>query len=364
LEASLPRAAYVDPEFFDRERRSIFWREWFYAGRSVQLARNGDYRVLDLSGESVILIRGEDGALHAHLNLCRHRGSRLLCGEGSLRGAIRCPYHGWAYAHDGALVASPFVDRDDVPPESRRLHRVGVAQWGGFVFLNCSRDDFAREPATFDKQIAPVADRLTRYPLERLHVARSISYDVRANWKVLLENYNECYHCALVHPELCAVVPAFKAHGGAQLDWERGIPHRDGAFTFTATGTTTRSAFPELNEDELARHKGELVYPNLMLSLSADHVAAFALWPQTPDRTTVVCDFLFHPDEIARPGFDPSDAVDFWDQINRQDWAVCEGVQDGMHSHAFEFGYYAPMEDASLDIRRYVAERLGRDAVV
>ncbi len=100
-----------------------------------------------------------------------------------------------------------------------------------------------------------------------------------------------------------------------------------------------------------------------MLSLSAEHVAAFSLWPNAPNKTTIVCDFLFHPDEIGKPGFDPSDAVDFWDLVNRQDWKICESVQDGMRSRAFVHGYYAPMEDASLDIRRYIASRLGDDAL-
>ena len=106
-------------------------------------------------------------------------------------------------------------------------------------------------------------------------------------------------------------------------------------------------------------HKGELVYPNFLLSLSADHVAAFTLRPHAPEHTTIVCDFLFHPDEMAKPGFDPSDAVEFWDLVNRQDWAICEGVQNGMRARVFTHGYYAPMESWSLDIRRYIRERLG-----
>jgi Rieske 2Fe-2S family protein len=124
------------------------------------------------------------------------------------------------------------------------------------------------------------------------------------------------------------------------------------------SGTTSRRPFPGLTEEEVSRHKGELIYPNLMLSLSADHVAAFTLWPHAADLTTVVCDFLFHPGEIARPGFDPSDAVEFWDLVNRQDWGICELVQQGMSSRRFTTGFYAPMEDASKDIRRYVEERL------
>jgi len=353
LEPSLTREAYWDDAFFAREREAIFWDQWFYVGRADRLDGAGAYTVLDVAGESVILVRAEDG-IYAHLNFCRHRGSRLLCGDGVVRATIRCPYHSWAYALDGRLVASPFVASEDVPPEARRLHRVEVAEWGGFLFVNLGRGD---DRPTLAQQLGPVPQRLERYPLAELQVARSLRYDVEANWKVMLENYNECYHCAGVHPELCRIVPAFKQRGGSELDWDRGIPHREGAWTFTASGTSSRAPFATLSDDERTRHKGELIYPNFMLSLSADHVAAFSIWPHGPSKTTILCDFLFHPDEMAKPGFDAGDVADFWDLVNRQDWKICESVQAGMRSRAFRFGYYAPMEDASLDIRRYLAER-------
>jgi Rieske 2Fe-2S family protein len=363
LEASLPSAAYRDPAFFERERNAIFWDTWFYVGRDAPFDREGAFRVVDVAGESVIIVRGADGELHAHLNLCRHRGSRLLCGDGIARGAIRCPYHAWAYAFDGTLIASPFVDADEVPADARHLHRVGVDRWGGFVFVHLAPQRERREGRTLAAQLGPIPARLARYPLRDLAIAGTIRYDVGANWKVMLENYNECYHCAGVHPELCQVVPAFKHRGGAELDWERGIPHREGAWTFSWSGTSGRSPFPGLDADERVRHKGELIYPNFMLSLAADHVAAFSLWPEGPEKTAIVCDFLFHPDEIAKPGFDPGDAIGFWDLVNKQDWAICESVQAGMRSRAFAHGYYAPMEDASLDIRRYIGGMLGDDAV-
>ncbi len=357
MEQSLPREAYCDDAFFAREQRAIFWSQWFYVGRADGLEPLGGYRVVDVAGESVIVIRGPEG-LNAHLNFCRHRGSRLLAGEGIARGAIRCPYHGWAYALDGTLMASPFVAPDDVPCDSRRLHSAEVAQWEGFIFVRLGSQDDHDSGETLTSQLGAIPQRVARYPLSELRTAHVIRYEVEANWKVLLENYNECYHCAGVHPELCRVVPAFKRNGGAQLDWERGIPHRAGAWTFTESGTTDRAPFAEIDEDERARHKGELIYPNFMLSLAAEHVAAFAVLPSGPSKTTIVCEFLFHPSEMAKPTFDPSDAVDFWDLVNKQDWAICEGVQAGMKSHAFRFGYYAPMEDASLDIRRYIALRL------
>lgn len=367
LDVSLPRAAYWDDAFFERERRAIFWDQWFYAGRADRLAEPGAFEVLDVAGESIIVVRDRDNHLYGHVNLCRHRGSRLLCGAGVQRGAIRCPYHGWSYALDGTLVATPFVEEADVPSSSHKLYPVGVDTWCGFLFVNFNFHCHPERSAEGAKskggrlldQLGPVPKRLARYPLAELRTVRSIAYEVDANWKVILENYNECYHCAGVHPELCRVVPAFKRQGGAELDWERGIPHREGAWTFTFSGTTAREPFPGLDDDERVRHKGELIYPNFMLSLSAEHVAAFSLWPKSPSKTVVQCDFLFHPTEIAKPGFDPSDAIDFWDLVNRQDWGICASVQSGMSSQRFEYGYYAPMEDYSLDIRRYIHERLG-----
>jgi Rieske 2Fe-2S family protein len=187
---------------------------------------------------------------------------------------------------------------------------------------------------------------------------RRFSYDVAANWKVVAENYNECYHCGPVHPELSRLVPSFRG-GGGDVDWDAGVPHREGAWTFTMTGTSTRVPFPDLDPDERVRHKGELLYPNLLLSCAADHVAAFTLWPLEAGSTRVECDLLFDADEVAGPGFDPDDAGELWDLVNRQDWAVCESVQRGMSSRAYTQGWFAPMEDWSLDIRRWLLPRLG-----
>jgi Rieske 2Fe-2S family protein len=360
LQRSLPRSAYCDETFYAREQRAIFWNEWFLVARAADFAARGTFRVVDVAGESVIVLHDDEGTLRAHVNLCRHRGSRLLCGDGTLPGAIRCPYHAWTYALDGRLLAAPFVDEDALPREVRQLHPVEVAEWGGFVFVRVAPQHGTARPA-LRQQLGAAAERVVRYPLAELRSGSTLRYAVAANWKVILENYNECYHCAGVHPELCRLVPAFRQRGGADLDWENGIAHRAGAVTFTASGTTTRAAFAGLDEFERTRHKGELIYPNLMLSLACDHVAAFTVFPEGPAQTTVVCDLLFHPSEIERRDFDPSDVRDFWDVVNRQDWTVCESVQAGMRSQAFHYGYYAPMEDASLDIRRYLETRVALD---
>lgn len=367
LQRTLPGSAYRSPAVFERERERLFFREWFCIGREEAIDAPGDFLRADVAGERVLVVRTKDGVLRGYYDVCRHRGSRLVLEtapeavgaavpSGRFRGSIVCPYHAWTYALTGELRAAPFLNEGDgLRKDDLSLHPVGVEVWGGFVFVHLT----PAEAVPLAEQLGAMPERIRRYPLEVLRTAHRIVYEVAANWKVIVENYNECYHCGPVHPELCEVVPAFKRQGGAGLDWDEGVPHREGATTFTLTGTTDRAPFPGLTEEERTRHKGELVYPNLMVSLSADHVAAFRLWPIDACRTRIECDFLFHPTEISRPSFDPSDAIGFWDLVNRQDWRICEAVQEGMGSRAFDVGYYAPMEDLSLDIRRYVTERLG-----
>ena len=368
LEPTLPSSWYRSAGVFTIEKERIFCREWICVARAEEVAEAGAYRVLDVLGESVLLVRNREGKLRAFYNVCRHRGSRLCrtasaagpgLGGGISGGRITCPYHQWTYDLDGRLLAAPYLTGEPGFDKSLfSLHPVGLECWGGFVFLNLS-------PAgalPLAEQLGAIPERVSRYPLAQLRIGHTIRYVVAANWKVICENYNECYHCAGVHPELCAVVPAFKDRGGANLDWTRGIPHRPGAYTFTTSGTTARRAFPGLDADEQVRHKGELIYPNLFLSLACDHAAVFILEPKEAARTDIVCHFLFEPYELAKPEFDPSDTTEFWDLVNRQDWAICEAVQQGISARVHERGYYAPMEDFSLDIRRYVLERIG-DAI-
>ena len=357
LEKTLPRASYVDSREYQREYAAIFACGWVCVGRSETLASEGAYLAMRLGNASILVVRGEAGEFFAFYNVCRHRGAELVPlpdlgpRTGQFRRRMTCPYHAWSYSLSGSLVGTPHlnIDRDGIA-----LHGIEVASWSGFLFvrLDSTRDE------TLSEALGEGIHRISRYPLAELLVGARRDYLVAANWKVILENYNECYHCGPVHPELCDIVPAFRHGGGAELNWGDGVPHREGANTFSASGTSRRAPFDGLNDSERTHHKGELFYPNLMLSLAMDHVAAFYVWPESAQRTRIRCDFLFHPDEIAGSDFDGSDAVDFWDLVNLQDWQICESVQRGMNNAVFEHGYYAPMEDYSLDLRRYVRARL------
>ena len=360
MQEALPREMYVDQASWCVEREAVLYGEWFCVGRRAALGLTEPCRVvvLDVAGESVLVTSDEHGGLHAAYNVCRHRGSQVVPPDAGAEpavarpaGALRCPYHSWTYGLDGRLLKAPHTDLDD--PACFALTPVAVDTWGGFVFVHLTPE----QARPLEESVARADATLANYGLDDLAVGATYTYEVAANYKVILENYNECYHCGPVHPELCRLVPSF-AGGGGELDWDAGIPHREGAWTFTTTGTTTRAPLPGLDEDERTRHKGDLVYPNLMLSASADHVAAFVLLPHGPDRTTVQCSLLFAADEVASAGFDPSDAGDLWDLVNRQDWAVCESVQRGMSSRSYRHGWFAPMEDDSLDIRRWLLPRL------
>jgi Rieske 2Fe-2S family protein len=366
MQQALPRERYVDDATWRDERDAVLHGEWFCVGRRDDLGLAGTSCVVtvDVAGESVLVTSDDDGVLHAADNVCRHRGSQLRPVDGEpdptpqacAAGALRCPYHSWTYGLDGRLLRAPHVE-EALDPDRFSLVPVGVDTWAGFVFVHLTPG--AAGPLA-EAVSAPTAS-LANYAIGDLVTGAVMSYDVAANYKVVLENYNECYHCGPVHPELCRLVPDF-AGGGAGLGWEEGIAHRDGTWTFTLSGTTTRSPLPGLTEAERTRHKGDLAYPNLMLSASADHVASFVLLPRAVDRTTVVCSLLFAPGEVSAPGFDPADARDLWDLVNRQDWAVCESVQRGMSSRSYRHGWFAPMEDESLDIRRWLLPRVAARA--
>ena len=265
LERTLPTTWYRGADIFNVEKERIFCREWIAVCRDAELPRPGDSRVIDVVGESVLLVRNREGQLRCFYNVCRHRGSRLCRPDGSevaagrvaLAGGVTagrlivCPYHQWSYDLNGALVAAPHLSTGEgFDKRAFHLHPVGVETWGGFVFLNLTPLD----AGGLASQLGGIPERLARYPLADLRIGATIQYEIAANWKIICENYNECYHCGGVHPELCAIVPSFREAGGANLDWNRGVPHRAGAYTFAASGTSERRAFPGLNEDEQVRH--------------------------------------------------------------------------------------------------------------
>ena len=337
---------YTSEAIYRAEVERIFGRRWLCAARSEEITGAGDYVLREIGPESLIITRGADGAPRAFYNVCRHRGTRMCeAGRGHFEGAITCPYHAWRYGLDGRLLAAPSTtdiegfDRADYP-----LHQAAVAEWQGFIFLSLDP-----HPRPFADAFAPLAGKFDRFNLPRLRGVRRIDYEVKANWKLLFENYNECYHCSPVHPQLVKLTPAQSGENdlteGPFLGGYMEIA-KEGA-SLSESGRACGLPVGALSPDDMRRVYYYSIFPNMLLSLHADYVMVHTLWPNGPERTHVECSWLFHPDSATTPGMDPDDGVRFWDLTNRQDWHMCELSQLGVRSRVYTPGPFSPREGVS-----------------
>jgi Rieske 2Fe-2S family protein len=357
----LPRAAYVDPAVLAWERANFF-AGWQCVGRSDALAEPGSQAAFDVGAAGVLVTRDEAGALHAFANVCRHRGHELLpCGGTARKKGIVCPYHAWSYRLDGSLLAAPgFRDVPGFQPDQFGLARLPVHDWHGWLFV-----DGSGVAGDFGAHVGALADIVSPYAPERLVVTTTHSYEIAANWKVIVENYQECYHCSMIHPELCRVSPP---ESGANLDlpgdWVGGwMALRDEAETMSLDGRSHGVPIDGLDDRERRTVMYVAVFPNQLVSLHPDYVMTHRLVPLAVDRTYVECAWAFPAAALERDGFDPAYAVDFWDLTNRQDWAACESVQRGLSSEHAVPGPLAPEEDGVAQfVARVAAGYAGRHA--
>jgi glycine betaine catabolism A len=344
---SLPQKFFVSPEIYAAEQEKIFSKQWLLVRHQSQLGSPGDYIVQDVNRESLIVIRDKDEKIRGFYNVCRHRGTRLkedVCGHAS---AIQCPYHAWTYGLDGRLIGAPHMD--EVPEFDKSdysLHAVNLALWEGFIFVNLvpKRDG----SLSIEDWFAPLAGKFSHWNMSILRPAKRIEYDVRANWKFMFENYSECYHCPGVHPQLQKVSPYDSAENDlVEGPFLGGFMKINPGKSLTMSGNACALQIKKAAEDE---DYGQVFYysifPNMLLSMHPEYVMVHQLWPQSPERTLIVCDWFFHPD-AARAGqavYNPNDAIEFWDMTNKQDWHVCELSQQGIASRAYQPGPYSSRE--------------------
>ncbi|MGH7576766.1 MAG: aromatic ring-hydroxylating oxygenase subunit alpha [Longimicrobiales bacterium] len=339
----LPREYFTSAAIYADELERLFLARWLCACREEEIARPGDYRLVEIAGESVMVLRDAGGRLRAFYNVCRHRGARLCeAPAGRLRNTIQCPYHAWTYRLDGSLAGAPHMqeyegfDRRDYP-----LHAVEVGTWEGFVFVNLAAD-----PEPLEAWLAPIRFRFSRFNISELRSARRIEYHVAANWKLIFQNYSECLHCPTIHPELAERTP----YNSGENDLVEGpflggfMVLTDGDDSLTTGGEACAIPVGDLPPEDLRRVYFYSIMPNLLLSLHPDFVMFHTLWPESVGRTRIVCEWLFHPDAPGVAGFRPDDAIEFWDRTNRQDWHVCESTQAGVASRAYAPGPYSPRE--------------------
>jgi glycine betaine catabolism A len=358
----LPPHVFHDPEVYAWEQEAWFARTWVCVGREEDVAEPGTYFLARVAGESVIVVRGRDDELRALTNVCRHRGATIVDEPQGRLVRLQCPYHAWIYDVDGSLRRAPHTEAiSDFDPAAYSLHGVRAETWQGFVFVNLSSEG----PGLME-QLADLPAHVARYPIASLRRARRIEYEVAANWKVIAENYSECYHCPGVHPQLNRLSPYDR---GQNLEssgpWAGGwMELIDAADTMSVDGATHgRPPLSGLDDEDSRRIYYFVIWPNLLLSLHPDYVMTHQVWPIDAERSRVICEWHFEPATMSRPDFDPSDAVEFWDLTNRQDWAVCERQQEGTRSRTYVPGRYSLMEDMVHAFDVMVADRYADDGV-
>jgi Rieske 2Fe-2S family protein len=359
LQPTLPGRDYTSAEVYEVERERVFVRGWVCVGREEHVPTAGDFVTREVLGEPVFLLRGDDRGVRAFANACRHRGTRLLDGVGTVRGAIKCPYHAWTYAFDGHLLGAPNVhERDGLVKDAFGLWEIRSERWGGFVFVNL---DAAAPPLRAQLEAMPDSPLgLERYAVGALRIGATRVYDVAANWKLVVENYHECLHCPTVHPDLVRLVPLYRTGEVEEEGQTLGNSMGHGLTSFTETGLSSLPSLPGLTEEDVHTFYGVYVLPNLILNYHSETVNAVTIYPTGPERTTVVSEFLFRPETIGEAGFDPSEVVDFRDLVAKQDWVVCELAQRGVRSRFYTSGVYPRQEKYLREFNdRYLAARDG-----
>ena len=295
----LPPAAYTSDAVFAWEQANIL-SGWICVGHAADLGEPASQRAVDTGNGGVLLTRDEQGVARAFANTCRHRGHELLpCGGSRKARSIVCPYHSWSYKLDGTLRAAPgFRDVPGFDPGEFGLVPVPVAEWHGYLFVDPSgtAGDFADHLPGLDEVIGG-------YRPEDLVVVATHSYELATNWKVIVENYQECYHCSTIHPELSRISPpdsgaTIEPRGDWLAGWMDLIPQ---ATTMSLDGRSDGRPIAGLSETELRTVMYVVAYPNLLISLHPDYVMTHVMRPLAADRTQVECAWAF-PREVARAG--------------------------------------------------------------
>jgi Rieske 2Fe-2S family protein len=356
LSKTLPARYYTASEVFRDELERFYCQMWVCAGRTDQIANPGEYFLREVAGESIIITRDSNHEVRALYNVCRHRGTRMVTEpEGKFANRIQCGYHGWTYALDGRLLGAPHMEegssfcREDYP-----LNKLQCGVWEGHIFINL---DAQADP--LERQLADLPQKFAPWRMVELRRHKRIAYDVKANWKLIVLNYNECLHCPVLHPALNRLTNYLGADNEQPRSTYIGgsMGFRGGAETMSLDGKRRRDYLPGLGAEERDKVCYYSIFPNFLLSLHPDYMMTATLWPTAVDRTQIIAEWHFHPAEMSKPNFEANDAIDFWDLTNREDWKICELSQAGIQSRAYQPGPYSHREQLLYAFDQMVLER-------
>jgi Rieske 2Fe-2S family protein len=363
LISTLPGSTYVDEAVFRAEQERIFEQMWFCAVRAGDLDKPGAFRTVQIGRESIIITRNRKHGIRAFYNICRHRGVKLCMEEtGEAGRSFQCPYHAWTYDFDGKLIAAPNLTKmPDIDRQEYGLVTVPVREYLGYVWV-C----LAENPPSFEEDVmGDIQDRLgdtqaiEGYDIANLSLGRRITYDVKANWKLIIENFMECYHCATIHPELTEVLPEFADGLAAQYFVGHGAEFGDDVLGFTVDGSEGLDKLPGVDEDHDRRYYAITVRPTVFVNLVPDHVIIHRMFPLAPDHTIVECDWLYLP-SVVDSGKDVTASVELFHRVNQQDFDACERCQPAMSSKVYATGgVLVPSEHHIGAFHDWITDKIG-----
>jgi len=376
---TLPRGLYVSDEAFAFDTQVMLKSVWLYACTVAHVKNAGDYFVFELAGNSIIILRGRDNEVRAFWNSCRHRGAKICLDQSGRAPRLMCPYHQWTYGLDGKLLAARSM-AEDFDKADHGLNPVALENVGGLIFI-CLSDN----PPPIDRVKADIVDQIAVYDLEKLKVAVQDDYIEDANWKLVMENNRECYHCDVGHPELISVLgttgfgrdaPADDYLETKRAEWQAlGIDHDviefpDGwwhrvARLALANGAVTQSIDGKLACQKLigpfkAPETSSLsvwTQPNSWHHFCCDHVVTFSLTPVGPDKTLLRTSWLVHEDAVEGVDYNPDHLAALWRATNVQDGHFSMVNHQGIANDGYVQGPYAVEENLVEDFKDFYVDR-------
>jgi phenylpropionate dioxygenase-like ring-hydroxylating dioxygenase large terminal subunit len=365
---SLEQPFYINQQVFDFEWQHIWQKNWLFAGNTAQIPKPGDYFLYQLQKDAIIIIRGNNGEVHAHYNTCAHRGSAICLNEKGNAAKLICPYHQWVYDKDGRLLNARMMP-DDFCKEKYNLRSVHVQVVEGLIFICVA--ELAPDFSAIKKSLAPY---LAPFKITEAKVACIKNFTLRANWKLVAENFRECYHCGGAHPEYCsAVIGANLREDTSALEaakkktWtENGLATQ---LVEVTAGTTTyavryplRPGVESYSVDgkkislPMGNHKnydagvvGLVNYPNFWMDAVSDYVWTMRVTAVTPSTTTVEFCWLVDANAVEGKDYDVKRLTEFWEITGEQDGQLCENNFRGIETNGYRPGPYAPVEDQVIN---------------
>jgi Rieske 2Fe-2S family protein len=366
----LEQPFYTDQEIFDYEWKVIWKKYWLFAGTTAEIPKAGDYFTYQANTDSIIIIRGDKGEIYAHYNTCRHRGSLVCLDDKGNVPKLMCPYHQWVYNKDGSLFRARLMP-DDFDKTSNGLHAAHIKVVHGLIFISLAKD-----PPDFAKVYSDYSPFLSPYKMDQAKVAFKKSYVLRTNWKLIAENFRECYHCGVAHPEYCNAViganlreTADEVIAERRVAWERkGLatqtidfendsfhfairyPLRPGVQSYSLDGKAVARPMGD-HQDFDAGVLGLVVYPNFWMDSVSDYIWTMRVTPMGPAATRIDLTWLVDSHAVDGMDYTIDRLTDFWRITGEQDWQLCENNFKGVESSRYEPGPYAPAE---LDVVKFV----------